>query len=326
MNGPRERHPESGIALVFVALLVVVAGGFLTYGLGVFKAKEAPDLESLTREKMGRLVDHLASFAQINGRLPCPANPDRGAAAANFGRENRNGPGADCNGGRSDGIFPFTALGLQERDARDAWGRFFTYAPSPVFTNLDGIDDDNSRVHNMCRILETWVDDTQFRAPGGALAKIDRNLNPRKAKFCCPGNGGGVYRNPNTDIRILRARGGAQVPEPVVNRNNTDSGNMDVRISQASVPATSPEGIAFALVSHGENGAGAYIADNTANRLPGVVANSDEDENQDGNRDFVSRPRTLVDGNGYFDDIVEFRTNFTLIAELNVGTCLAPFR
>lgn len=313
---------ESGIALVLVALLIVAAGGFLTYGLGVFKTKEAPDLELATREKMARLVDQLASFAQINGRVPCPSSPD--SSDARFGREDRDRPGEECD--TDYGIFPFLSLGLQERDARDAWGRFLTYAPSPVFVNLDGIDDENRRVHNLCRVLETWVDDTQFRTPGGALARVDRNLNPRKAKFCCPGNGGGKYENPNTDLRVLRSRGGNEVAEAPAARNNVDSGNMDVRISQSAVPATSPEGIAFVLVSHGENGAGAYIGNNTTNRFPGVIANSDEADNQDENRDFVMRSRTLVNGNAYFDDIVEFRTNFTLMSELNVGSCLSPFR
>lgn len=322
-SGSGASRSESGFALILVAFLIVAAGAFMVYGLGVFRTKDAPDLEAATREKMGRLVDQLASFAQINGRLPCPADPAEDRTTAAFGREDRAGPGQACNG--SDGIFPFLSLGLQENDARDAWGRFFTYAPSPVFVNLDGIADQNSRVHNLCRILETWVDDTQFRDPGGTLSKTDRNLNPRKAKFCCPGNGAG-YANPNTDVRILVSRGGAAVPDPAVNRNMTDSGNMDVRISQSSVPTSSPEGIAFALVSHGENGAGAYVVDETANRFPGVIANSDEDENQDGDRDFVSHPRFLVNGNAYFDDIVVFRTNFTLMAELNVGTCLAPFR
>lgn len=296
----------------------------MVYGLGVFRTKDAPDLEAATREKMSRLVDQLASFSQINGRLPCPADPAAGATTAAFGREDRAGPGQACNGG--DGIFPYLSLGLQEDDARDAWGRFFTYAPSPVFVDLDGIPDSGgTRVHDLCRILETWVDNTQFREPGGTLSNTDRNLNSRKAKFCCPANGAG-YANPNSDIRILESRGGAPVPDPAVNRNVTDSGNLDVSISQASVPLSSPEGIAFALVSHGENGAGAYLVDGTANRHPGVIANSDEDENQDGDRDFVSHPRFLVDGNAYFDDIIEFRTNFTLMAELNVGTCLAAFR
>lgn len=317
------RRSESGFALILVAFLIVAAGAFMVYGLGVFQIKEASDQEAATREKMARLVDQLASFTQINGRVPCPADPAGDRTTAAFGREDRGGPGQACN--RGDGIFPFLSLGLQEDDARDAWSRFYTYAPSPVFTRLDGVNDQNSRVHNLCRILETWVDDTQFREPGGTLSKTDRNLNPRKAKFCCPGNGAG-YSNPNTDIRILVSRGGAAVPDPPVNRNMTDSGNMDVRISQASVPASSPEGIAFALVSHGENGAGAYIVDGTANRLAGVIANSDEDENQDGDNDFVSHPRFLVDGNAYFDDIIAFRTNFTLMSEVNVGTCLEPFR
>lgn len=316
---------ESGVALILVAFLLLAAGAFLTLGLGIFQTKDTPDLESETRERAERLVDHLASFAQINGRIPCPADPAEDRTTAAFGREDRGGPGQDCD--TDYGLFPFMSLGLQERDARDAWGRFFTYAPSPVFVNLDGIQDEGpTRVHDLCRILDVWVDSTQFRQVGGGnLPEVNRNLNPRKAKFCCPANGGG-YRNPNTDIQILRATGGAAVPEANLVRNIVDSGNMDIAINVSAAPNTSPEGVAFALVSHGENGLGAYAVDGTNNRIPGAAAGSDEAENQDEDRNFVLRPRVFVNGAGYYDDIVLFRSNFTLISELNVGTCLGPFR
>lgn len=309
---------EEGVLLVLVALAVVVIGVFVALGLGIFRTRERTDFESLTRARQEALVDHLASFAQSYGRIPCPADPGLARTDVGFGVEDRAGPGAVCD--RIEGLPPFRALGLQERDVIDGWGRFMTYGASPVFAALDGRSDAGINIHNFCRRVRIWV----FDAPRGVLPDgasltpaSDRNFNPRKAKFCCPAlgwNGG-----PGGDVRILRSAGGIPVVGAPPVRSGGE-GDISIREDDDSNMTGTSEAVAFALVSHGANGSGAWVPG--AGRIPGT--GGDEDENADGDRDFVSRARVDAGGAGGFDDMVAWRTNYSLFAELNSSGCMTP--
>lgn len=313
-----EKTGEEGIVLVLVAVAVVVIGVFAVLGLGMFKTRDRADFERETRARQERVVDQLSSFAQIYGRIPCPANPGLAATDAAFGQEDRGGPGALCN--RTEGLVPFRALGIQASDALDGWGQFMTYGVSPVFTALDAKADTGINIHNFCRRVRIWVFDT----PRGVLPDgttltpaTDRNFNPRKAKFCCPAlawDGG-----PGQDVRILRSSGGIPVVGVPPVRSGGE-GDIALREDDDTNMTGTSEAVAFALVSHGANESGAYVP--AVGRLPGAVG--DEAENADGDRDFVSRARVDAGGAAVFDDIVAWRTNYSLFAQLNSSGCMTP--
>jgi hypothetical protein len=95
----------------------------------------------------------------------------------------------------------------------------------------------------------------------------------------------------------------------------------------APVPeaAGNEELFAVAIISHGKNGIGAYLANGTNGRLSGTVS-ADEQVNIDGGLNVVSRPINATQGPDYFDDIVIWRTQLTLMGELNNASCYAPWK
>jgi hypothetical protein len=59
--------------------------------------------------------------------------------------------------------------------------------------------------------------------------------------------------------------------------------------------------------------------------LSGIVG-ADEQANIDGGRDIVSHPVNATPGPNYFDDIVIWRTQLSLMGELNNASCYMPWR
>jgi len=82
------------------------------------------------------------------------------------------------------------------------------------------------------------------------------------------------------------------------------------------------------ILSHGPNGLGSFIADGTRTKYgtPPALPTANENENADGDNTYAGGPRILTDGANYFDDIIVYRTNTALYAELNAATCTRPYR
>ena len=104
--------------------------------------------------------------------------------------------------------------------------------------------------------------------------------------------------------------------------------NIGPQGAQAPVPpeAGNEELFAVAIVSHGKNGTGSYLANGGNGRLSGNVG-ADEEINLSGSRNYVvSRPINVIPGSNYFDDIVIWRTQLSLMGELNNASCYAPWK
>lgn len=305
-----DRSSESGVVLVLVAMAVVFIGVFAMLGLGVFETRDFHDSERITRERVDDLMNHLSSFAQQYGRIPCPANPALDPNLAGFGKEDRPAAGALCS--NNEGIFPFRALGLSYRDGQDGWGNYFVYRVSPVFTNLDGINDTGENIFNACRQASVWVGTDDEDIPAGGTESSERNYHPRKAKFCCPGNAA-PFEGHLTDIRIYTdAVGGTPVPDDPGVRSDSGSGVYgDINDgTPPGVPAAdTSSAFAFVILSMGPDG---------------VVNNP---ENADGDRDFVNPTRVVAEGSpNYHDDLLFYKTQIQLYARLNNASCFVPFR
>ena len=261
---------------------------------------------------------------------------------------------AVCNTTNNVGIVPFMTLNLSPDVAKDGWGRYFTYAVSPQFarTNdqsrdadnqINNADKDQGTVHGRCRAI------------GWAPVMDGRNLNAVKARYCCldrysstvNGNQANfltsasdlVIRHTTATTNILSPRRVAD--SAIANVGNLyDSINIStlqksggktlpVALTNSQYPVLVP---AFVLVSHGKNGYGAYLANGTANQFNTTASLSpleQENFNFTGtapvpDRTFVDGPITTAISATYFDDIVRWMTQDSLMAAHGALSCQYP--
>ena len=314
MNGmnmnyvPRATN-ESGFSLVELAIVMLIAG--LVVGAAMTATR--PYLEytqyNATQRKMRGISDALAMYAQQHNRLPCPAQPNPGAGNEPLGAPRNSGSdGAeldnDCGTGVAShiGVVPWRVLGLDEELVRDGFGNMITYAVSPVLagTTTGGVDN----VHAMCRQTDIWVQ-------GGV------NVNPGKARFCCPRYLGGT----NGAMEVVD-----EDDDPVYTVEQDTGGfayaNLHAHVTDP--PDRNSAVIAFVLVSHGRNGDGAFV---TRSDFPVPVtgpAASHEQENRNGDRVFRHTARSRSNDASFFDDVVMWRTNHQLYSAYGNNSCMRP--
>lgn len=313
------RQAEQGTILIVVVAVIMLVSAILVLGVGGFHMTDNQDRDLQTGKRQEFLIRELAAYVQRTNTLPCPADPavDPGSRGFGFARDS-------CGIDTSVGLVPFRTIHLSERDARDGWGRFMTYKISPVLANTSA----GNRIFMRCRRFP-WFDGNP-----PSLATV-ANIFPEKARFCCPPDDGGFP--PATDLKVFNA--GADIAAGVtagkIGRKDDpsyyDSIDKAVNIGAQGALAPVPEAagteelFAVAIISHGQNGVGAYLANRTNARLTGA-AGADEQVNSANGMNVVSRPVNTTPGPDYFDDIVIWRTQITLMGELNNVSCYAPWR
>lgn len=290
---------QKGFSLLVAAVVIMLLGACIQYGIGLFETETNADREKETVMKMKRLTAALSSYVQQHDRLPCPASPAVSPSTIGFGAEDIAAPGSTaCTSGRFEGIVPFRTLNLDEYDARDGWGNLITYAAAPYLTDTQA---DANMVFSRCR-TNFWYDSAS-----------NKNRNRYKARFCCPP---AITYDLNTDLHITG--------ESVYVRTTINMDDPDVLVSTAPTPAQSVESRALVLVSHGRNGHGAYLGNGTSNRVNLHNPTVPESQNANGDRVFVMPQRRLIPGPNYFDDIIVNLTQSQVYAYLSSGTCTIP--
>lgn len=276
-----------------------------------------------TRAKLENIAKAIDFYAAQNLRVPCPASPDAKSTNPPFGFE--AGSGSDGNVVPADcgtepplweGIVPFRTLNIPADWIRDAGNHYITYAISPGFSQ------DVSRdipVHARCRtadwfmpgvIYEKDVTDPRTGKPAENLLLPKAG---RKARFCCSGAMLG------DDLVILDANGHPQI---AVARQTSPASYRPAGIvfpepytASVQMPqndrATAP---VYVLVSHGQNGYGAWTGTGHA-RLSTKGATPAEAENANGDRKFVEIPaQDRAGAERKFDDVVLWRTQDMIFA------------
>lgn len=119
---------QRGFSLLEMSVVVVIAGLMLGGVLSGVSALNARQREAGTQQQLEEIREALATFAAVNRRLPCPANPATAATVAGAGVE-RVPNATGCTGG-NHGVLPWATLGLAQGDA---WGRRFTYRVTASF-------------------------------------------------------------------------------------------------------------------------------------------------------------------------------------------------
>jgi len=314
-----ERSGEQGSLMVVLAAIMVLVGVLVTMGLDTIRVQDPIDRNLATLKKIEFVMNQLASHVHSNRELPCPAAPNEDITTVAFGQE-RAGCAVLAD---TVGIVPFRTLNIDDRDVKDAWGRYITYAVSPVFANIpanpaaplfiDPIGDPS--IFYRCR-TDDWV-----------INAVARNANRLKTRFCCPSL---AAFDSTTDLDIRDENGPLEPVPGLAGRTDPDPGGGvygDIDTEEAvSFPGTTATAFAVVLVSHGANGAGAFSVDGTTGRWADANAGIDERENADPDNVYVDRPMIFTEGNNHFDDIVIWHTQTGLYNELNNATCARPWR
>jgi type II secretory pathway pseudopilin PulG len=349
----KDMQNQAGFSLVEVAIAMICIGLLLSGTLLITNAISEARKQYDTKAKMAVIADHLSFYAQTHNRLPCPASPIRdnyssGAVnrAAYFGDErkfvgsaNDINRAADCFSNTTDshGIVPYRTLGLTEDFATDAWGRYFTYVVSPVSARYNYLNPADTTlnlnvVHN--------VTSTQEEA-----------LAP-KLRFChgmtnIPQSGGAGAPAPSNsaadDIQFSSLIGIAAPTFPYARGEQQETvlaANIPDRLfandyQQGTLGTDNPHTIrpAYALISHGDNGFGAYYGNETINKKPLVGIRTSEAANaRDGIAAGVANSVFLIDyadGAGaaaaaLFDDIVLMETQDQVFARKGGQSCVTP--
>ena len=114
---------QSGFTLIEVAIVVLIVTILLGYSVALLpRQQELKQYRALDQE-MDHIIEAIIGFAQVNGRLPCPAIPNSG------GFEDGGGT-IDCN--NYGGFVPVNTLGLtgrlnQDLLLLDPWGNPYRY-------------------------------------------------------------------------------------------------------------------------------------------------------------------------------------------------------
>ena len=310
---------EMAIVITIASLVLFAIIQFVNPALAVSRL-------NASRSNMQHVVQVLSVYAQHNNRIPCPADPNTADGAQPPGMEVGSGAsgvtvpdvlgqGGCMKGGVlfNEGIVPYATLGIARTDVIDGWGDYLTYHVNPTFAQ----DPSPAAVtvalaHARCRIPRQWV------TGGGTLASSAANRDGPKARFCCPG-----VTLIGSDISVRDATGAnlwTYTRDASANYDAVDTPTPLTTINPVTNNATA---IAFVLVSHGPNRAGAFLDDGARVGADANMGNG-ELENMNGNNTFVSAPQNDVLGASHFDDIVMWRTQDDLYSAMGHLSCQMP--
>lgn len=316
-----------GFTLVEIAIVLLIASIMLGFGAKITVSLIEKSRKSITQNHLSVIQDALASYAQINFRLPCPADPTVSPGNANYGIE--IGSGGLANIGNcasvvnSEGIVPFRVLGLDPVAMKDGWGNYITYRVSPVMTlDPETARSGSAEVHEWCRVDKKWI----YHDPSG----ISHNRNSLKAFFCCPppSGRGGLDRNSDVVVRHATGASGARLWYRDRDVSGARFASPDTGVSSVNFTGNDrPEFPAYVLISHGKNEYGAFLPENPGFlRKPASVFGTEETFNQQ--RTSLSSwilQESRSPGNAYFDDIVTWSTNWNAMKRnRSLNSCGLP--
>lgn len=286
-----------GFTLIEIAVVIVVLSLLLAMIAGIATAMLGQQRREATRQRLAGVETALALFVSQNQRLPCPANGALVGTDAGAGIEQINQPGlptestctvAGVANSQAQGVVPWRTLGLSEQDATDGWGNRLTYRVTPQFVTAPAMN-------------LTYCDPGGTKSPRESLAAPGGYCDSTCTTTTFPGS--------CTMPKAVTAGLGLEV------RSLVGSKVMDPMLD----PST---GAAYVVISHGENGAGAY--GNQGVIQAGAIADAGTEEAKNAANlalqpyfvdDFSSYPT----GAGHFDDFVLRPSILTVATKAQLG-------
>lgn len=134
-----------GFTLIEMAVVVLLAGILLSFGVAMLSAHLDNTAHALTAKRQEALRDALVAYLLQNKRLPCPDDPAASAPNIAFdGIEDRANatagpppvPNVATSCARSFGTVPYLTLGLTREAAQDGWNNLLSYHVSTTPYNL----------------------------------------------------------------------------------------------------------------------------------------------------------------------------------------------
>lgn len=131
------QNHQTGFTLIEIAIVLLIVTILLGYTVALFpRQQELKQYRAVDRE-MDEIIAAIVGFAQVNGRLPCPAIPN--SAGAEDG-----GGGAECTS--FGGFVPTSTIGFEGRLNGDTllldpWGNPYRYYVSDSDMDADGVSD-----------------------------------------------------------------------------------------------------------------------------------------------------------------------------------------
>ena len=211
---------ELTIVMVIVALLL---GGLLV----PLSAQQDVRQLAETEKQLAETRDALVGYAQINGRLPCPASNQNG-------KENRDAGTLQC--ATLFGFLPWVDLGVRPSDP---WGRLISYRVSSAFSQ--------SGTNGTYPVLTT-LSAAQLKIQGHNTDNSYPDLTndaPREVVFVVLSHGKNGYHGTNTDGSAGPADTGITNPDEDINRNAVTAIANTIFISRTFTPNGAPTVGAF---------------------------------------------------------------------------------
>lgn len=220
---------QAGFTLTELAIVLFIISLLFVFVIPTSTTLLNTGKRELTRQKLKTIDAALTNYVTVNKRLPCPA--DGTVAVGNAGTEYGRDANGDCTGAaptanQVSGIVPYVAIGLTEADINDGWDRRISYRAAYGLTRDSALD------MTLCDPAGTKTADTttlaQYAAPSG------------RCWSTCVG----------TDMTTCTS------PQNYLANKGFDVSNGAGTV--LIMDRTTYTGAAYVVISHGENGYGAY--------------------------------------------------------------------
>ena len=299
-----------GFTLAELAVVLLVIGLLMFALLPTSAVMLSNSRHSATQQKLNNIDAALVNFVIVNKRLPCPADGSlvldttSPVPSGSDGTEGARDGNGDCTNSQAKGIVPWVALGLTINDVVDAWNNLFTYRAAYGLTRNTALD------MSSCDPAGTA---NTTPAMNGNAAAINTGLC--NSATCI---GTFAAANCTTPSQYLAFKG--------INVESSVSPVVKV------MDFTLSTGAAYVLISHGDNGYGAYSAQGVyqtpTSDWTGAVGNTLEDPNWNTGHTVTSAaPPTFVDATfsdsgtltAHFDDVVLRPLLMSVITRAQLG-------
>lgn len=334
--------PDAGFSLVQMMVILTVvaltATIMLPAGNGVSEAAK----KDVTLERLNVIEKTLVGWRAANTRIPCPADGSLAFNNSNFGIEASSStscttgtPAANFNSGNvAGGMIPARTLGLPDEYALDGWGRRFTYivdkratkASTVLLANNPVTITYGSNTINISYIAHPLVaGDTVVISGSTSVGTVPASTINRTYVYTGTTALGSWMPNSANVFNVYSSTlgaigvgsvtgGGANVRVTVVlgrcdGVHQAASQTPAIAISASGNGPGSGKNAVLAIISHGKNGHGAFLANGSsvANRVNSGSTDTQELTNANVDSNFnlsVGSSVFSTTATTTFDDIV----------------------